>query len=249
MRRILLLASLAAILSLPACGKSEPPANPGEGFRKFQEEMYQAKVKAGKTAFEARKFDAAMVALDEAQRFGPLDAAAAEVLAKAKEGKHAELVSDGHKAMKTGDYEAARKAFSSALAIALDDDVRGWRDEAIARAWKQAGAEVGWMRVTGQGVTFSLEQQPEGFVPPKNQAYEYRRSFKFRSWKPGMLSTLPPPEESYGLDLSNTSFDDAAVDELARLKGIYILNVQFTKLTNEGRDRLRKTVFVQWMTL
>lgn len=249
MRRVCQLASLVAVLSLPACGKSDQNGNSGEGFRKFQEEMYQANVKAGKEAFEAKKFDDAIASLDAAAGYGPLDTASAEVLAKAKEGKRAALVTDGHKAMRMGDYEAARKAFSDALAISIDEDVRSWRNEAIAGAWKRAGAEVGWMRVAGQGVTFSLEQQPEGFVPPKNEAYLYYRSFKFRTWKPGMLSSLPPPEDSFGLDLSGTAFGDGAIDDLARLKSIYILNVQFTKLTDAGREVLRKKVFVQWMTL
>ncbi len=249
MRRVFQLLGFAALLSLSACGGSSSSTNSAENSRKLREERYQAKVTAAREAFEAGRFDDAIASLGEAETIDGLDEAASKLLSRARTGKRAALVSSGRQAMKTGNYEDARKAFADALAIAIDDDVRGLLNQAVTGAWKQAGAEVGWVRVTGEGLSFSLEEQPEDFVPPKNQAYLYYRSFKFRTWKPGLLATLPPPQESFGLDLSATSFGDDAVEELSGFKSIYILNVRLTPLTNGGRERLRRTVSVQWLSL
>lgn len=105
------------------------------------------------------------------------------------------------------------------------------------------------MRVKGQGLTFTLEQQPEGFVPNEDESHKYIRSFKIRTWTPGMLSSLPPPRKSFGLDLSFTSLGDDAIDDLARFENIYILDLRFSNLTAEGRKKVRAMLSAQWLSL
>lgn len=104
------------------------------------------------------------------------------------------------------------------------------------------------MRVKGEGLAFFIEFQPARFVPPKNQAYLYYPGFRFRSWKSGVLANLPVPAQSFGLDLSFTSFGDEGVKELAAFKSIYILNISSTPLTEAGRKELQRTVHVNWIS-
>lgn len=242
MRRIILFLGFGIILSLLACEKAED-------FLTIQKGKHQAKVTAGIEAYEAQRFGDAIEAFNEAAQYGVLDQSASEFLEKAKAGEFKALVSAGHQAMSTEDYDAAYKAFSNARAFSHNDDLLIWMDDAVTKAWRKSGAEVCWMRVKGQGLTFTLEQQPEGFVPNEDESHKYIRSFKIRTWTPGMLSSLPPPRKSFGLDLSFTSLGDDAIDDLARFENIYILDLRFSNLTAEGRKKVRAMLSAQWMSL
>ena len=83
--------------------------------------------------------------------------------------------------------------------------------EKIITAWKEAGAEVGWMRANPYGF---LE-----FVPGQAGKPGDVPAFRFRVWQAGRLAKLPAPAAALGLDLGGTpQVTDAVLKELAGLK-------------------------------
>src|SRR5258708_5895319 len=64
----------------------------------------------------------------------------------------------------------------------------------ITKAWKDAGATVGWITVDSSGVPTFVEKPEAGAVP----------AFRFLKWKDGVVAKLPVPEAPFGLDLSKT---------------------------------------------
>ena len=106
--------------------------------------------------------------------------------------------------------------------------------EEVRTAWEKAGAQSGWLGVTGfRRLIFrpGTEKAQEGDVP----------TFKFYKWHPGELAKLPPPEAAFGLDLSNTKVTDAGLKELADLKQLQVLFLG-TNVTNAGKDTLRSAL-------
>src|SRR4051812_3126463 len=81
--------------------------------------------------------------------------------------------------------------------------------EAVAMAWKDAGAKVGWMQPDGYGVGYfhpkSSGQEGElpGLLVPK------------LNLKPGLLAALPDPGVPFGLRLNFSGITDAGLKELA----------------------------------
>src|ERR1700722_1356291 len=65
--------------------------------------------------------------------------------------------------------------------------------EYIVTAWKEAGAEVGWMRYYKSGF--------RAFVGEKEGQPGDLPAFQFDSWQDGRLAKLPIPETAFGLSL------------------------------------------------
>jgi internalin A len=99
-------------------------------------------------------------------------------------------------------------------------------------AWREAGAEVGWMRADKFG-----ELQ---FLPENKDMAGDLPAFKFSTWKDGLLAKLPAPAAAFGLDLYMGGFyvTDAAMKELAGLKNLQILNLDSTSVTGAGLKEL-----------
>ena len=102
--------------------------------------------------------------------------------------------------------------------------------EKIVTAWKEAGAEVGWAQVNKfLGFFEFVRQKAEpGSLP----------AFRFASWQDGRLAKLPAPTTGFGLDLGRTQVTDAGLKELAGLKSLQTLNLDFTKVTDAGLKEL-----------
>jgi hypothetical protein len=111
----------------------------------------------------------------------------------------------------------------------------------IVTAWKEAGAEVGWLRVKTTGF---LE-----FVPEKENKPGDLRAFRFAGWIEGRLTKLPDLTPAFGLDLSSTRLTDAGLKELAGLKSLQTLNLYATQVTDGGLKELAGLQNLQTLNL
>jgi hypothetical protein len=102
----------------------------------------------------------------------------------------------------------------------------------IVKAWKDAGATVGWMKVEEFGVLNFVEKPEAGAIP----------AFRFPKWKDGVVAKLPVPEVPFGLDLSGTEVMDDGLKELAKLKYLTRLCLCDTKTTDEAVEKLQKAL-------
>ena len=102
----------------------------------------------------------------------------------------------------------------------------------IVKAWKDAGATVGWMAVGTNGVPTFVEKPDAGAVP----------AFRFPKWKGGLIAKLPLPEAPFGLDLAGTEVSDEGLKELANLKHLTSLTLCETKVTDAAVEKLRKAL-------
>jgi hypothetical protein len=100
----------------------------------------------------------------------------------------------------------------------------------IVKAWKDAGATVGWMKVEESGLLTFVEKPEAGAVP----------AFRFPKWKDGIVAKLPVPEAPFGLDLAKTEITDTGLKELASLKTLTSLALCETKVTDDAVEALRK---------
>src|SRR5438093_6762019 len=100
--------------------------------------------------------------------------------------------------------------------------------ETIVTAWKNAGAEVGWMRFMGILQFVPAEQGKPGDLP----------AFRFSPWRRGLLADLPDPGRAFALDLSFTDLTDAGLKELAGLKSLEMLGIGSTQVTDTGLKEL-----------
>src|SRR5438876_487948 len=82
--------------------------------------------------------------------------------------------------------------------------------EKIVQQWKDAGAEVSWLRVDRDG---SLQ-----FISATKGVPSDLPAFRFNSWRENVLSKLPVPPEPFGLALGGTQVTDTGLKELAGLK-------------------------------
>jgi hypothetical protein len=91
----------------------------------------------------------------------------------------------------------------------------------ITKAWRDAGAEVGWMRDTPPRPDSGYE-----FWAPwrKDAEAGAMPAFKFLQ-KEGVLARLPNPGVAFGLDLHCWPGSDADLRELSRLKHLQSLNI------------------------
>jgi len=104
--------------------------------------------------------------------------------------------------------------------------------ENIVKAWKGAGATVGWMKVQDSGVLAFVDKPEAGAIP----------AFRFAKWKDGVVPKLPAPDAVFGLDLSKTDVADSGLKELANLKKLTSLTLCETQVTDAAVEALRKVL-------
>src|SRR5271168_624208 len=85
----------------------------------------------------------------------------------------------------------------------------------IVKAWTDAGAAAGWMKM-------NPTERPKFQAQGKGEA-EAIPVFQFSEWKEGVLAKLPDPGVAFGLSLNATQVTDAGLKELARLKSLQAL--------------------------
>lgn len=104
--------------------------------------------------------------------------------------------------------------------------------ETTIKAWKDAGATVGWMKVETSGSLSFVEKPEAGAIP----------AFRFVKWKDDVVAKLPAPEAPFGLDLSETEVADAGLKQLANLKKLTSLSLCGTKVTDAAVEALQKAL-------
>src|SRR5262249_47964832 len=92
----------------------------------------------------------------------------------------------------------------------------------IVKAWRDAGADTGWMK--------NLPPQSEGgygyWVPWREQGEPGAvPAFRFHPEKEGVLAKLPDPGVALGLDTHCSAITDAELKDLSGLKNLRALNV------------------------
>ncbi|MCS6850257.1 MAG: hypothetical protein NZ700_03690 [Gemmataceae bacterium] len=102
--------------------------------------------------------------------------------------------------------------------------------EAVVRAWKEVGAEVGWLGKEQYGFL--------RFAATKDRLTEAVPGFRVLAWRPGVIAKLPDPGRAFGLALGGTRVTDAGLKELAGLKGLQSLDLLGTRVTDAGLKEL-----------
>src|SRR5262249_24957893 len=99
----------------------------------------------------------------------------------------------------------------------------------LVAAWTKAGATAGWMIVEPWAVPFrEAAEGKRGEVP----------AFVFGKWPEGVVGQLPQPQRAFGLVLRATQVTNADLKELAGLKELQVLNLNFTPVTGTGLKEL-----------
>jgi len=99
--------------------------------------------------------------------------------------------------------------------------------EAVVKAWTGAGAEVGW-------ISDDPDKRLDFREGDKGQAGEIP-GFSFRKLTPGLIAKLPAPDTPFGLYLYRRELTDDLVKELAGLKNLQALNLDWNQeVTDEG---------------
>ncbi len=111
--------------------------------------------------------------------------------------------------------------------------------EEIVRAWKEAGAEVGWMgwtRSTFGWLEFrSTKEELLRELPDfLKEEVQFLPAFRFRSWQEGLIRKLPEPTVAFGLVLSGSGITDTGLEELAGMKNLQVLWLSETQITDAG---------------
>ncbi|AMV25093.1 hypothetical protein VT84_11905 [Gemmata sp. SH-PL17] len=104
--------------------------------------------------------------------------------------------------------------------------------DVVVKAWKDAGAAVGWMKTETSGALIFVEKPEAGAIP----------AFRFAKWKDGIVPKLPAPDVPFGLDLAGTEITDTGLQELAKLKALASLALCETKVTDAAVEKLRKAL-------
>jgi hypothetical protein len=102
----------------------------------------------------------------------------------------------------------------------------------VVKAWRDAGADPGWMKdlpphpTAGYGYWVPFREKVETGALP---------AFRFHPEKNGVLGRLPDPGVAFGLDLHCCAGTDAQLKQLAALKSLHSLNIGGALLlTNNG---------------
>ena len=123
----------------------------------------------------------------------------------------------------------------------------------IVKAWRNAGADIGWETKMGRFVR-GEEKGEIGAVP----------AFLFSMWSDGVLAKLPDPGMEFGLwiwgvtdeglkelkklerlqrlVLYRTAVTDAGMKELSSLKQLQMLVLSLTRVTDAGMNELQKSL-------
>jgi internalin A len=115
--------------------------------------------------------------------------------------------------------------------------------EEIVKAWKGAGAEVGWLPIrTGSWAAHQLawSQGTLEFVPEKQGQAGDLPAFSFQAgrWVDGRVGKLPAPVQAFGLNLFQSNVTDSGLKELAGLKSMQALNLHDARVTDAGVKEL-----------
>jgi hypothetical protein len=111
----------------------------------------------------------------------------------------------------------------------------------LVAAWKEAGANVGWMATKRNGLPEfreGIEGKP-GEVP----------AFQFKTWTDGVVNKLPQPQCAFGLSLWHTQVTDAGLKEFAGLKWLQTLDLGSTQVTDAGLRELVALMGLQTLVL
>jgi hypothetical protein len=102
----------------------------------------------------------------------------------------------------------------------------------ITKAWKDAGATAGWMKMEETGLLTFVEKPETGAIP----------AFRFQTWKDGVVTKLPAPDAPFGLYLSKTEITDSGIKELDKFKNLKLLCLCETKATDDAVEKLRNAL-------
>jgi internalin A len=105
----------------------------------------------------------------------------------------------------------------------------------IVQAWRDAGANVGWMNMNLHLPRHLFEAEGEAKIP--REWWDRPRAvpvFQFSEWEEGVLVKLSDPGAPFGLCLNLTKVTDAGLKELAGLKSLQLLNLGGSAVTDAG---------------
>jgi hypothetical protein len=102
----------------------------------------------------------------------------------------------------------------------------------VVKAWKDAGATVGWMKEDENGILRFLEKAEPGALP----------AFQLGEWKDGLVGKLPLPKAAFGLYLAKTDIMDGSLKELANLHTLGSLCLCETPTSGAAVEALRKAL-------
>jgi internalin A len=112
----------------------------------------------------------------------------------------------------------------------------------IAKVWRDAGVQVGWMRISNDldaDDYFRDDKAPTGELP----AFRYGTPScvpltKQPPWKAGVLVKLPDPGVPFALEMWATPLNDVGLKELAHLKSMRMLKLAITLVSDAGMKEL-----------
>ncbi|MFO0863227.1 MAG: hypothetical protein U0744_00955 [Gemmataceae bacterium] len=102
----------------------------------------------------------------------------------------------------------------------------------VVKAWKDAGATVGWMKEDENGILRFFEKAEAGAIP----------AFQLAAWKDGVVAKLPMPKAPFGLYLAKTEIMDGSLKELTSLRTLGSLCLCETPTTAQAVEELRKAL-------
>jgi len=114
--------------------------------------------------------------------------------------------------------------------------------EDVVKAWKEAGAEVGWLHED----PFHLHLN---FVPEKDGKPGELPAFRFAKWQDGCIMKLPDPASPFGLSLGHLA-TDSGLKECAHLKSLQGLDLSAgQRVTAAGLKELAELQNLQMLNL
>ncbi len=122
----------------------------------------------------------------------------------------------------------------------------------IVQAWRDAGANVGWMNMNLYLNRHIFAAEDDARSPREWWDRTSRMPvFQFTVWEEGVLARLPDPGAPFGLCLNSTKMTDAGLKELAGLKSLQALYLAGTPVTDAGLKELAgltslQTLDVRW---
>jgi hypothetical protein len=121
----------------------------------------------------------------------------------------------------------------------------------IVTAWRDAGAEVGWLRAEEWPIyhVFSQIHGYYRFVPEKHYKQGDLPVFRFRVWQPGALAKLPIPTSKFGLFLGSSKVTDEGLKELTQFDSLQFLDLSYTLVTDVGLEKLAQLPGLQTLDL
>ena len=106
--------------------------------------------------------------------------------------------------------------------------------ESVTKAWRDGGAEVGWIRVGHPTKHFAVGRL--GFKSEKNGLSGDVPAFQFAEWKAGVFPRLPMPVRPFGLSLHDIT--DTGLRELGAFKNLTVLDLFYAPVTDTGVKEL-----------